>query len=103
MSNSVSLKMLGQKLVKLDCIIISLDLDTIKKARNELDRTCGWSVVFFCNRFFWFVQQKNIFVIRIKTKSFTWQQKYLLNGYLLILLLRAPFRTPVEAYGGAPV
>ena len=71
MSNSVSLKMLGQKLVKLDCIIISLDLDTIKKARNELDRTCGWSVVFFCNRFFWFVQQKNIFVIRIKTKSFT--------------------------------
>ena len=52
MSNSVSLKMLGQKLVKLDCIIISLDLDTIKKARNELDRTCGWSVVFFCNRFF---------------------------------------------------
>lgn len=41
MSNSVSLKMLGQKLVKLDCIIISLDLDTIKKSRNELDGVHG--------------------------------------------------------------
>ena len=39
MSKSASLKILRLKLVKLDCIIIYLDLDTIKKARNELDRT----------------------------------------------------------------
>ena len=38
---SVSRKILGLKLVKLDGIIIYLDLDTIKKARNELDGTCG--------------------------------------------------------------
>ena len=31
MSKSVSLKMLGLKLVKLDCISILLDSDTIKK------------------------------------------------------------------------
>ena len=33
-SKSVSQKILGLKLVKLNCIIIYLDLDTIKKARN---------------------------------------------------------------------
>ena len=36
MSKSVSLKMLGLKVVKPDCTVI-LDLDTIKKARNELE------------------------------------------------------------------
>ena len=70
MSNSVSLKMLGQKLVKLDCIIISLDLDTIKKARNELDRTCGWSVVFFCNRFFLICATKKYICDKNKDKKF---------------------------------
>ena len=34
MSKSVSLKILELKLVKLDRIIIKLNLDTIKKARN---------------------------------------------------------------------
>ena len=38
MPKSVSLKISRLKLVKLDCIIIYLNLDTIKKARNELDR-----------------------------------------------------------------
>ena len=42
---SVSRKILGLKLVKLDCIIIYFDLDTIKKARNELDGTCGLPLV----------------------------------------------------------
>ena len=32
------------KLVKLDCIIIELDLDTIKKASNKLDGACGLSL-----------------------------------------------------------
>ena len=36
-SKSVSRKFLGLKLVKLDCTIIYLDLDTIKNARNERD------------------------------------------------------------------
>ena len=45
MPKPVSLKMLGLKLVKLDCIIIKLDLDTIKKARNELDGACGLPLV----------------------------------------------------------
>ena len=40
MSKSVSRKILELKLVKLDCIIIYLDADKIKKARNELDVTC---------------------------------------------------------------
>ena len=39
-SKSVSRKVLGLKLVKLDCIIIYLDVDAIKTARNELDRAC---------------------------------------------------------------
>ena len=33
--------LLGLKLVKLVCIIIHLDVDTIKKARNEQDGACG--------------------------------------------------------------
>ena len=37
MSKSASLKMLGLKVVKPDCTVIQLDLDTIKKARNELE------------------------------------------------------------------
>ena len=37
MSKSASLKILGLKLVKLGCIIIKLDIDTIKKVRNGLD------------------------------------------------------------------
>ena len=28
-------------MVKLECMIIQLDLDTIKKARNKLDGSCG--------------------------------------------------------------
>ena len=45
MPKPVSLKMLGLKQVKLDFIIIKLDLDTIKKARNELDGACGLPLV----------------------------------------------------------
>ena len=44
-SKSVSRKMLGLKMIKLDCIIIYIDLDTIKKARNELDGACGLPLV----------------------------------------------------------
>ena len=43
-SKSVSQKILGLKLVNLDCIFIHLDLDTIKKTRNELDGACGLSL-----------------------------------------------------------
>ena len=46
MCKSGSLQMLGLKLVKPDCIIIHLDLDTIKKARNELDGASGLPFVF---------------------------------------------------------
>ena len=46
MSDSVSPKTLGLELIKLDCIIIKFDLVTIKKARNELDESCGLSHVF---------------------------------------------------------
>ena len=46
-SKSVSQKALGLKLVKLGCIIIYLDLDTTKKARNELEEACGLSTVNF--------------------------------------------------------
>ena len=42
---SASRKMLGLKLVKLDFIIIYLDFDTIKKARDELDGACGLPLV----------------------------------------------------------
>ena len=45
MPKSVSLKLFGLKLVKLDCIIMKLDLDTIKKARNKLDGLCGLALV----------------------------------------------------------
>ena len=45
MSKSVSPKILGLKLVKRSCIIIYLDLDTIKKARNEIDRACSLALV----------------------------------------------------------
>ena len=44
-SKSASRKMLRLKLVKLDFIIICLDLDTIKKARDELDRAFGLPLV----------------------------------------------------------
>ena len=46
-SKSVSQKTLGLKLVKLGCIIIYLDLDTVKKAKNELEGDCGLSIVNF--------------------------------------------------------
>ena len=42
---SVSLKILGLKLAQLECIIKLLDPDTNKKARNELDGSCGLSLV----------------------------------------------------------
>ena len=45
-SKSVSRKILGLKLVKLDCIIIYLDFNTIKKARNELDGACSLSHIY---------------------------------------------------------
>ena len=45
MSKSVSLKVLGTKPVKLNCIIIQLDLDTIKNPKNELDVACGFPLV----------------------------------------------------------
>ena len=45
----VSLQILGLKLVELDCIIKYLDLNTIKKARNELDGACGLPLVFISN------------------------------------------------------
>ena len=35
------------------------------------------------------------------TKSFTELRKYLLNGYFLIVLPRAVFRTQSKVYGGA--
>ena len=44
-SKSVSRKILGLELVKLDSKIIYLDLDIIKKARNELDGACGLPLV----------------------------------------------------------
>ena len=47
MSKSVSLKILGLKLVKLDCIIIQLDLDTIKKTRIMLNGACDLPLVSF--------------------------------------------------------
>ena len=51
MSKSVSLNISGLKLVKLDCKIIQLDLDTIKKARNELDGVSGLPFVYSSKRF----------------------------------------------------
>ena len=48
-SKCASRKMLGLKLVKLDFIIIHLDLDTIKKARDELDRAFWIASYFKCN------------------------------------------------------
>ena len=43
MPKSVSLKILG---LKLNCIITWLDLDTIQKARNELNEARGLQVSF---------------------------------------------------------
>ena len=40
-------KILGLKQVKLDCIVLYLDLDTIKKARNELNGACDLPLVLF--------------------------------------------------------
>ena len=45
MSKTVSLQTLGLKLVKLECMIIYFDLDTIKQARNELNRACDLPLV----------------------------------------------------------
>ena len=45
-SKSASRKIFGLKLVKLDFMIIYLDLDTIKKAIDELDRACGLPLVY---------------------------------------------------------
>ena len=50
MSKSVSLKALRLNLVKLECMIIQLDLDTIKKARNKLDEACGLPLVLTMKR-----------------------------------------------------
>ena len=47
MSRPVNLKIVGLKLVKLDRIIIKLDPNTIKKARNERDGACGLPLVSF--------------------------------------------------------
>ena len=44
-SKCVSQKILALKMVKLDCIIIYIELDTIQKARNELDGVCGLPLV----------------------------------------------------------
>ena len=48
-SKSVSRAFLGLKLVKLDCIFIHFGLDTIKKARNELDGARGLPLVKLSN------------------------------------------------------
>ena len=40
LSLSKILNILGLTLIKLNCIIILLYLDTIKKVRNELDGAC---------------------------------------------------------------
>ena len=45
MSKYVSLKTLGLKLVKLDCINYIAWSWYNKKARNELDGACGWLLV----------------------------------------------------------
>ena len=47
-SKSVSCKILGLKLVKLDSTIIYLDPDTIKKATYELDGACGLPLLYYC-------------------------------------------------------
>ena len=69
MLKPVSLQILRINLVKLDCIIIYLDIDTIKKARNELDGACGLPLVSFCNTFFLFVPQNKIYMIRVKKQN----------------------------------
>ena len=38
--------MLVVKRIKLNCVIIQLDLNTIKKYRNELNGACGLSLVY---------------------------------------------------------
>ena len=48
----------------------------------------------FCNTIFWFLGQNKIFMIRIKTKSFTELGKYLLNGYLLWQYCQEPNLEP---------
>ena len=44
-SHSVSLQILGLKLIKLDSIIIVLHFDTIKIVKNKLDGACGLPLV----------------------------------------------------------
>ena len=58
----VSKSVLRLKLVKLDCIIIYLDLDTIKKAKKELDGACGLPLVkrSFCHKVITIVHTKNV-------------------------------------------
>ena len=51
MSKSASLKILGLKLVKLDCIIIQFNLVTFKKARNKLDGARGLPLVVYNHGF----------------------------------------------------
>ena len=43
-SKSVSQNILGLKVIKLDCIIIYLDLNTIGKPKKELDGACGFEL-----------------------------------------------------------
>ena len=51
------------------------------------------SFIFLCHKFFWFVRQNKICMIRIKTKKLlrNWR-KYLSNGYFSTVLPRALFR-----------
>ena len=44
-SKSFSQNILGLKVIKLDCIIIYLDLNTIGKPKKELDGACGLPLV----------------------------------------------------------
>ena len=45
MPKSVTLKILGSKLIKLNCIITKIDLDTTKKRERELDGAYGFPLV----------------------------------------------------------
>ena len=51
MSKFVSLKVLGLQLVKLDCVIMYLDLNRIRKARNEPVACLLFSFYIHC--FYW--------------------------------------------------
>ena len=45
MPKSVTRKILGSKLIKLNCIITKIDLDTTKKRERELDGVYGFPLV----------------------------------------------------------